>query len=250
MGFISGSTGTSTSTSSTAPWKDQAPYIRRGFKDALDIYKNFDPKYYTGNPVAGFTGDQKNAFKLTRNYVRNGDPNLTAASGYNQDVLSGKYLNNPYSDSVYDNIKSHVMPSVNSQFSNSGRYGSALHADTATRGLTEAYAPYAAQQHQQGLDRMGQAAAFAPTLANEKWKGINALSSVGMQRQALAQKEKDDAMARWNYYQDLPYQKLNQYMSTIGGNFGSTSTSAQPYHKPSTLSQILGGLAAGAGILG
>lgn len=249
MSLFSSEKATSTATTTAEPWKAQKPYIIKGMKDAQTLYKNYNPKYYAGNPVAGFNGDQNKAFQMTRNIAKYGDKNVNAAGAYNRDVLGGKYLNSdPNQDMVYQNIQSHVMPSVNTQFANSGRYGSGLHSDTMARGLTEAYAPYASQQYQQGMARMDQAAQFAPQLANERWKSVNALSAVGGQRQDLAQKENEDAMARWNYYQDLPYQKLNQYMSTIGGNYGNTTTSAQPYYKPSTFSQILGGLGTIAGL--
>ena len=260
------------------------------------------------------------------------------ARGYVNDVMSGKYLNSdPYSDNVYQNIQSKVMPSVNSQFMGSGRYGSNLQTDTATRALTESYAPYASQQYQSGLDRMGQAASMsdamynnaygrmaqganmsnsmyndaygrmaagagmadsmynqnlsnrlqgsgmanlmyndafsrmsqgagmaqdmyntdvanrfgaagmAPMFAANDWTDINALSNIGGQQQQLAQQELNDAAARWDYYQQLPYNKLGQYQNNIGGNYGGTTVGKTQTPQPSMFQQAAG---AGVGLLG
>ena len=58
----------------------------------------------------------------------------------------------------------------------------------------------------------------------------------------------DDAVNRWSYNQDLPYNKLAQYVGLIGGNWGGQTTSQQPYTKPGMLS-TLGGLGMmGAGL--
>jgi hypothetical protein len=260
------------------------------------------------------------------------------ARGYTNDVLSGKYLNSdPNSDAVFQNIQSKVTPAVNSQFMGSGRYGSNLHADTQTRALTEAYAPYASQQYQSGLDRMGQAAGMsdsmynnaygrmsqgagmadsmynqgfnrqnigadmsnslyqqnlanrsqganmasglyndaygrmsqgagmsqdmyqqdmgnrwqaagmAPTFAANDYTDLGALEAIGQQKQGLGQNELNDAVQRWQYYQQLPYDKLGQFLNNIGGNYGGTVVGKTPSNQPSGWQQAAG---AGLGLLG
>ena len=136
-------------------------------------------------------------------------------------MMTGKYLNShPYSDQVYGNIAEQVLPSVNSQFSGAGRYGSDLHADTATRALTQAYSPFASQQYQQGLDRMTTAANnFAPE---------QALEGIGQQRQGLAQNEIQAAQNRYNFYQDLPAKQLSQYMGFSAGDYGGNRAPSHP----------------------
>lgn len=245
--FFSGSTKNATTTNTSEPWKEQKPYLQDIMKQAQYLYKNDNPTYYPGNTVAGFSPQQEQAFGMAANRAVNGNANMKAAAGYNQDVLSGKYSGDPYQSQVFQNIQSQVMPAINSQFSSAGRYGSGAHADSAARGLTDAFAPYATQMYQNSLDRMGQAAAFAPTLAQNDYTDIAALADVGQQRQLLAQQEIQDAQNRYNYSQDAPYNKLGQYLQFVGGNYGGTTTSQQPYQTQSPFSQILGG---GLGLLG
>ena len=241
---------TATSTSTSAPWDKQQPYIEKGMAEAQKIYNSQGPSYFPQSTVAGFSPQQEQAFGLGANRAVNGNSTMKAAEGYSQDVLNGKYSGDPYAGQVFDNIQSKVVPTVNSQFSEAGRYGSPAQAGTMTRALTESFAPYASQQYQASLDRMGQAANMAPTYATNDYQDISALSDIGAQRQDLAQQELNDAQARWNYLQDLPANKLGQYMGFIGGNYGGTTTSAQPYYKPGIGSQILGGLTGLAGLFG
>ena len=283
MGGSSGSDTTKT-TQKSEPWAAQSPYLKYGMDEATRLYQNAGPQYYPGSTVAGFSPTQQQAMQYGTQRavngsqdVRNaqgftngvlggqysGDPN---SKGYVQDVLAGKYLNSdPYKDQVFQNIQSKVLPSVNSQFMGSGRYGSDSHAGTMTTDLTNAYAPYASQQYQQGLDRMNWAAGMsndmynqdvgnrqwaagmAPTWAANDWTDINALSNIGGQQQQLGQQELNDAVARWQYYQQLPYDKLGQYLNNIGGNYGGTVVGKTSTPTPSMWSQVAG---AGTGLLG
>lgn len=248
---MGGSTKTAKSTNTSEPWAAQKPFLETGFKEAQKLYNTGGPSYYGGDQTANFTPEQMQAFQMTTDRATNGNETMNAAEGYAGDVLAGKYLNSdPYSDQVFQNIQSKVMPSVASQFMGAGRTGSGMHADTATRALTESYAPYASAQYQSGLDRIGQAASMAPMFAANDYADINALQSIGQQQQALNQADIEAEMRKYAYQQDLPYNNLDQYMSSIQGNYGGTSTSAQPYYKPSLFGQIAGGLLGAAGTLG
>lgn len=245
-----GSSGSSTqkTTQTSSPWSPQIPYLKYGMSEAQRLYRQDGPTYYPGSTVAGFSPEQQQAFQLGSQRALNGNASMRQAQNWSQDVMSGKYLNSdPYSDQVFQNVQSKVMPAMNSQFMGSGRYGSDLHADTTTRALTEAYSPYASQNYQQGLDRMGQAASMAPIFAANDYQDLAALEAIGKQRQTLGQNELNDAIARWQYYQQLPYDKLGQYLNNIGGNYGGTVVGTTQTPQPSMFQQIAGG---GLGLLG
>jgi hypothetical protein len=244
---MGGSSGTQTTTTNSQPWKPQQPLIKYGMKQAKDLYKQPGPEYYPNSTVAGFAPEQEQAFTQGAARATNGNATMKMGESYTQDVLGGKYLNNPYNDQVYNSIAQKVMPSVNSMFSAGGRYGSQAHQGNMVNQLTSAYAPYASQNYQQGLDRMGQAANASQMFGNEDYRNLAALESIGKQRQDLSQKETDDAVSRWNYGRDLPGNKLSQFMGFVGGNYGNRTTSAVPYNRPSMFSQIAGG---GLGLLG
>jgi len=247
MGGSSGS-GTTKTTQKSSPWSGQAPYLKYGMDEAQRLYNSAGPQYYPGSKVAGFSPEQNQAFGMGTQRAMNGSQDINNARGYTNDVLGGKYLNSdPYKDQVFQNVQQKVMPAVNSQFMGSGRYGSDLHADTATRALTESYSPYASQQYQSGLDRMNWAAGMAPTWAANDYMDIGALEAIGQQKQGLAQNELNDATARWDYYQRLPYDKLGQLLNNVGGSYGGTVVGTQPSNSPSMWQQIGG---AGLGLLG
>jgi len=236
-----GGGGSQTTISNQGPWKDQKPYIKEGFEAAKDIYDAGGQHYYPGNTVAGFSPDQEQAFGLAKDRALSGNETMNAAEGYTQDVLAGKYSGDPYQSQVFQSIASNVMPAVNSQFSAGGRYGSGAHAGTMTEELTNAFAPYASQQYQAGLDRMGQASNAAAGFAANDYADIAALSDIGGQRRDLAQQEIQDAKNRFDYEQDLPANQLAQYMGFTGGSYGSQGTSTQNYSGGSGIGGLLGG---------
>lgn len=240
---MGGSSGSQKTTTTTDPWSKQIPFLKYGFDEAARLYQQPGPEYYRGSTVAGFSPEQNQAFQMGADRATKGSQDINNARAYTNDVLSGKYLNSdPYSDQVFQNVQSKVMPSVASQFMGSGRYGSDSHADASTRALTEAYSPYASQQYQSGLDRMNWAASMAPTWAANDWNDIAALEAIGAKRQGLAQNELNDAVNRWDYYQRLPYDKLGQFLNNIGGSYGGTVVGKSPSNNPSTGQMIGGGL--------
>lgn len=216
------------------PPEFQLPSLKFGLEEANKLYKSAGPTYAPFNTVAGFAPEQEQSFA-------GGMAHAGQGAQFNTDVLSGKYMQDPNQDAVFENIRSKVNPAVMSQFMGSGRTGSTLNADTLGRGLVESYAPWASQNYQQGLDRMTNAANnFAP---------YQAMEGVGQQRRQLAQQEIDDAKSRYDFGQDYASNKLREYMGFIGGNYGQNSTSTTNYPGPSIWSQLSGGGLGLAGLL-
>ena len=56
----------------------------------------------------------------------------------------------------------------------------------------------------------------------------DAMGRVGAQRRGMSQSAIDQDMQRYNYEQMAPYNALNQYMNTISGNYGGTTTQTTP----------------------
>lgn len=238
---------TATSTNTSEPWAEQKPYLQQIMGQAQQLYQSNGPQYYPKSTVAPFSKPQLQAQQAGMNRAMQGSGALRGANQYASDVMGGKYLNDPYNDQVFNSIQSKIMPAVNSNFAAAGRYGSGAHTGAMTTALTDAYAPYASQMRQGELDRMSSMASFAPELAQADYNDINAMYDIGSQQQMMAQSEMDDAKGRWDYYQDLPFNKLSQYLGLIGGNYGGQTTSAQPYYKPSGWAQAAG---IGASLLG
>ena len=200
---MSGETKTATTTATAEPWKEQQPYLKEAMSGAQGLYN------------AGFNADQMAGMSGIRSM--GSDPN----SGYNQskNYWSGALQGGP-NDAVFQNVQSNVLPSVASMFSNAGRYGSGLMADTASRALTEAYSPFAQQQ-------MNSAASALPAL-----EGANAQSLLGIGA--------------------MPQEALNQYLAGITGvgNYAATTTET-PYYEPNPFMGLLGaGLGAAGTVMG
>lgn len=77
----------------------------------------------------------------------------------------------------------------------------------------------------QDAARQMQLAQMAPQLAEQDYADIQRLLTVGQAREGQSAAELQDQMARWNYNQNLPYQELQRYMSTISGTPMGTNVS-------------------------
>lgn len=95
-----------------------------------------------------------------------GDPNITAARGYNADVLGGKYLDagNPYLDAMVAQTGNDVSNGVSASLGTRGLTGGSAHSGIVGRELAKnstalRYGDYSAER-----DRMGQAVSQIPGL--------------------------------------------------------------------------------------
>lgn len=188
----------------TKPWAPQADALKTAFGNAQTTYTN------SATPNADMTA----AWNQTRNTSNDPNSGYNQSRGYYNDILK----NGGYNDAVFNNMASPIIANVTSQFMGSGRTGGGLEGIDLTKQLTDAYAPYAAQQ-------TNMAAQNLPQMEGQQ---TNALYNIGQQQ-----------------YQ-YPWQNLNNYYGIVGGNnWGGTTTNKTS--APSTLSQIAG---AGVGLLG
>lgn len=75
----------STTTSSSAPWAGQQPYLSGLFAQASDLANNYQPQYYPGSTYASITPGQQNVANQMQAWGMGGD---TALSGANN-MLTG-----------------------------------------------------------------------------------------------------------------------------------------------------------------
>jgi hypothetical protein len=148
------------------------------------------------------------------------------ASGYYGDVLSGKYLSgNPYLGNVINTLNRGVSDNVNSQFEQSGRYGSGAHADVLSRNLADADSNLLYQNYGDEMNRMGQAAQGAQ--AGHTADIASLISAIGAGAQ-------------------IPYTGSSNLANSLGALFnGGTSNSTQYSPNP-----IWGAVGAGLGAAG
>jgi hypothetical protein len=157
-----------------------------------------------------------------------------------------------------------VLPQIASLYSRAGRYGSGAMqgalgqaTEAYTRGLGDITGTIAGQQFQQerGLQQQAQLAqaqlaAAAPSIYGQQFIPSQQLAQVGAAREQIAAQPLQEQMQRFQFGQQLPYQQLSGYLSSVYGSpMGSFGTQTQSTTMPSN--PLMGGLAgAGLGYLG
>lgn len=203
-------------------------------------------------------------------------PEARALSSYTSGDRMG--AGNPYTDALTSNVLARVVPGIQSRFISGGTLSSPEAARATASGATSALAPLLFQQQQQeeqnqltaarqsadmrtaagtglstnftaGMNDMLRGLALAPSTDAASYAPQDRQLAAGNLNQQWQQQAINEAVQRWNFGQELPYQQLNNFIGAVTGNYGGTSTLTQPYFaapQPSTLSQI----GQGVGILG
>jgi hypothetical protein len=94
------------------------------------------------------------------------------------------------------------------------------------------------------------AALAAPQIFGQQFLPSQALGQVGAQQEAISGQALQDQMARFQFGQQLPYQQLQGYLSSVYGSpmggFG-TQTQQTPLYENRTTNALTGALAGGLG---
>src|SRR5690606_32498977 len=121
----------------------------------------------------------------------------------------------PYFSGMADRITAKVLPGIDSRFAASGRLGSGLHGRAVGEGLGDAIGSLAYQNYGDERTNMMRGMLFAPEMAQQDYFDIAKLAEVGAQREDMAQLGINEAMARHEFEQMEPWQRLGLYNSLI-----------------------------------
>jgi hypothetical protein len=258
--------GKEVSTTTSAPWGPQIPYLTQGMQFAGGLL----PKSTSVSPNSYLTGGRNAIYNMGINAATNpllvgagnAAQNIAArgidfggANNYYNKVLAGNFLGpNPYADAVYDQMAGRMRGQVDANASAAGRYGSGIHQDVLQQGLSEMannmyYQNYAQERANQQAAAQGlsgnlgastqarlSAAGMLPNIYGNQMQGLAAAQGVGqdIQRDLMAQKLE-------------PWQRGQNFMGLIGGQYGGTQQT--PYYTPSPFSQLLGAGATAASFM-
>lgn len=253
-----------TNSSSYTPY--QSGYLDYGFEEAKKQYQT-PQSYYPNQTYASPTEATILGLQRQQDRATNGSELFNAGKAQNLATINGDYLNsssNPYLNNAIDvanqgtirGFNNSVIPQLQSAFSSGGRYGSGLQNQSqndasatlmnqlGNNATTISYSNYGDER-----TRQAQAVANAPAYAQAEYNDIASLLDVGRSREAITQQGIDEAMNRFNFAQNEPNQRLQNYMGLINGNYGGTTTSTErnPAYK-SASSALLGGGLQGAGL--
>ena len=236
-----GGGGTSTTTNQLDP--AVVPYVTYGLEEAKKLYQQPGPDYYPGQTYVDPSAQTTQALNLAQARATAGSPLVNAAQRQQQNVIQGNYLGaNPFLNQAMSGAASAATQAYNDAIQNtrsgaagSGRYGSAAMFDQTSRAqqnLANALAQEAGRLLYQnyGAERgyQQQATASAPQMAMADYQDINQLLNVGQVQEDYANTALQADIGRYEYGQNLPYTKLQSYLSgAYGAPMGSTSQTTQ-----------------------
>ena len=230
--------GGGSQTTTSEPWTGIQPYLTKGYAEAAGIYDTFSPQYYSGQTQAQFSPDQLTAQAGVRDWATQGAPTVMnpALSAYQYgtgpQVLD--VANNPYVQGMAQGAVSDVMSQLAPEMANirsgaiqSGGYGGSRQgiaeglalggaADAATRAAADIYGNAYGQGLQQQLGTLG----MTGDIMSAGFQPYTALAASGLDQQQREQALINDAMAKFQFEQALPYERLSQYTGALGGTSG------------------------------
>ena len=270
---------TTTSTSSIDP--ALLPYLTQGLERAQSLFlTGQQPEFFPGQTYVSPSAATTEAIAQQEAIARQQSPVLQQAQQAYQASLgqvgqtaAGGFLNaNPYQQAMMEaatrpltqQFSQAVLPGISSLYSRSGRLGSGA-MERALGTATEAYgrslgditANIAGSQYQQERAMQQQAqlaqaqlAGAAPSFYGQQFLPSQTLAQVGAQQEAIAAQPLQEQLARYQFGQQLPYQQLQGYLSSVYGtplgSYGTQTTNAPTYQNRSA-GILGGGLAGGLG---
>lgn len=276
---MDGGDNTTTSSQTSAPWGPAQGYLTDLMGQAKSLY-NQGSQYAPFSTVAPFSDQTLQGLNRIQAIAAEPATATQSAHGTLNNLLQSQtspgndtlqqWSNpgniNPYLTGVYNAASQPVIDSVNSQFSQAGRTGSTANQNALTDRLGALSANIFGQGYDTAANRSMNSAnllnsnaiakgnqqlagiTLAPAMENARYIGANNLLAAGGQYDNKANQYIQDALQRWNYGQDQPWNLLSRYAGNINGlgNYSSsTSTSTAPTQSP--LPSFLG---AGVNLLG
>ena len=270
---------TTTQTSSIDP--ALLPYLTQGLERAQSLFlTGQQPTFFPGQTYVNPSEQTLTALQQQENLARQQSPVLQQAQqafgsalGQVGQTAAGGFLNaNPYQAQMIQaatrpleqQFSQQVLPGISSLYSKSGRLGSGAMEralGTATEGFGRALGDVTSNiagsqfQAERGLQQQAQLAQAAlaqsaPAIYGQQFLPSQTLAEVGAQREAIAGLPLQEQMARFSFGQQLPYQQLQGYLSSVYGSpmggYGSQTTQT-PLTTNRTTGVLGGALAGGLG---
>lgn len=257
------------------------PYLKTGLERAQSLFlTGQQPTYFPGQTYVSPSAASSDALAQQEALARQANPLLQQSQqaflsslGQQGQTASGAFLNsNPYQEKMIQAatrplqqaFSDQVLPNISSLYSKSGRLGSgsmerALGSATEgyTRSLGDVTANIAGSQYQaeRGLQERAQLAQAAlaqqaPSIYGQQFLPSQTLAQVGAQKEGIAGQALQEQMSRFQFGQQLPYQQLQGFLSSVYGSpmggYG-TQTQQTPVYQNRGAGAIGGALAGGLG---
>jgi hypothetical protein len=255
-----------------------APYLEMGLQRAEKLFFGGpQPSLYPGQMYVSPSQQTEQALAMQEQLANAASPLLGAGQqaylsslGQVGQTAAGGFLQgSPYQQAmlasatrpITQQFGEQVIPGIASIFSKAGRYGSGA-MERALGGATEAYGralgdvstnivgkDYASERGLQQQAQLSQAALAqaAPSFFQMGFLPSQALAQVGAAREQIAAQPLQEQIQRYQYAQQLPYQQLQGFLSSVYGTpMGGSQYAQTPQSKTNYLTQGLGGALLGS----
>lgn len=255
------------------------PYLELGLRGAEQLFLQQAPSLYPGQMYVSPSQQTLDALATQEAIARQPAGALEMASqAYGQGLgglsftSGGGFLgSNPFQQAAiqaatrpimqqYENV---TLPGISSMFSRAGRYGSGAMertlgtaAESTARAIGDVSSTMAAQDYarERGLQQqalLGQitSSQVAPQIYGQQFLPSQQLGQVGAARETIAAQPLQEAISRYQYQQQLPYQQLGGFLSSIYGTpMAGSQYAPQQTAQRNVGAGVLGGAALGAGV--
>jgi len=229
------------------------------------------PTLYPGQMFVGPSAQTEQALQLQEQAATAAAPLLTAGQQaylqslgqIGQTAAGGFLMGSPYREALIQaatrplvqQYAEQIVPGIASGFSRAGRYGSgameqaqARAAEAFGRSLGDVATNVAAQDYarERGLQQQAQLAQSAlgqaaPSFFQSSFLPAQALGQVGAAREQIAQQPLSEAIQRYQFSQQLPYQQLQTFLSSVYGTpLAASQYAPTPQAQTNRLAQGLG----------
>ena len=240
------------------------PFVQYGLEESARLYQNPDvPQYFPGQTFVAPSQQTQAALAAAQQRATMGNPLVPAAQQAAQQTIQGGFLGgNPFFEGAFRGATAGAQTAYQdatqqalSNASRAGRYGSGAMGTALDRAggvfanaLTNTAGQLAYQNYADERARQQAMIGAAPGLAGADYTDINQLLQTGQAAEGYQEAAMADAVNRFNFAQQAPYQKLQSYLS---GAYGAPSGMqvSQPVYR-NQVGNILGGALTGAALGG
>lgn len=240
------------------------PFVQYGLEESTRLYQNPDvPQYYPGQTYVSPSQQTQAALAAAQQRAVTGNPLVPAAQQQALNTMQGGYLGgNPFFQGAFKAATAGAQTAYQdatqqalSNASRAGRYGSGAMGtaldragSTFANALTNTAGTLAYQNYGDERARQQAMIGAAPQLAAADYSDINQLLQTGQAAEGYQEAAMADAVNRFNFAQQAPYQKLQSYLS---GAYGAPTGMQQvtPVYR-NQMGNVLGGALTGAALGG
>lgn len=216
------------------------PFVEYGLDEAKRLYQSPSPTYYPDQTYVSPATQTTTALQAAEQRALAGNPLIPAAQQQQLATIQGGYLGaNPYLSQAMAGAADvatqrylDAIQQTRSGASQAGRYGSPAMFEQQSRAqqnLANALSQEAGRLMYQnyGAERAAQQQAIqqAPQMAMADYADIQQLLATGQTAEDYAREQLQADIGRYEYGQNLPYTKLQSYLSAAyGAPMGQTTT--------------------------